>query len=298
LDLLWKLLQIDSPAGDEGAMADWLVAEIETNMPSVRVERIGDSVIAVRGKAPTVAVFAHIDTIGFTLGYDRNLIRIGGPAPKDGVALRIAGGDARGKLRVGKAGGWKLGGKANAEPGTRWVYAAEPKQSGDEITSPYLDNRAGVWAALQTLTRCENVAVAFTAGEEHSGHGALVCARRLYEGYAIYQALISDITWDTKHVHCGDGVAISLRDSMTPRQRYLERILALAEVSGVKYQREIESSGGSDGGYIQRSGFPIDWVFVGAPEKHPHTSAERVRISDLNAMADMLVSLVNGLHVL
>ena len=279
-------------------MADWLVNQIVANMPEVRVERIGDSVIAVRGKAPTVAVFAHIDTTGFTLGYDRKLIRIGGPAPKDGVELKLAGGEARGKLRIGKAGGWKLGGKSDAEPGTRWVYAAQPRQSGDEIISPYLDNRAGVWAALQTLTRCENVAVAFTAGEEHSGHGALVCARRLYEGYAIDQALISDITWDTKHVHCGGGVAVSLRDAMTPRQRYLERILELAHLSGVPYQREIESSGGSDGGYIQRSGFPIDWVFVGAPEKHPHTSAERVRISDLNAMADMLVSLVNGLYEL
>ena len=296
LDLLWRLLATDGPSGDEGALADWLEAYVGREWPDARSERLGDSLLVVRGERPAVAVFAHTDTTGFTLGYDRELIPIGGPEPRDKEPLRPAGAPDRGnRLRFRKSGGWKLRGKTDALPGARWVYATEPKREGDEITAPYLDNRAGVWAALQVLSRCPNVAVAFTVGEELSGQGAFVCARRLSEQYGIAQALISDITWDTAHVKSGDGVAISLRDRFVPRQRFLERVLTLAETSGLPFQREVESSGGSDGASIERSGVLMEWVFVGAPEKKPHTSQERIAISDLRGMADMLVFLVNGL---
>jgi putative aminopeptidase FrvX len=294
--LLWRLLATDGPSGDEGALADWLENYVAREWPDVRCERLGDSIIAVRGERPAVAVFAHTDTTGFTLGYDRELIPIGGPEPRDKEPLRPAGGpDMGNRLKKPKGGGWRLSGKTDVLPGSRWVYATEPKREGDEITAPYLDNRAGIWASLQVLGRCPNVAIAFTVGEELSGQGAFVCARRLFEAHGITQALISDITWHTAHVHGGDGVAVSLRDRFVPRRRFLDRVLALAETSGIPFQREIESSGGSDGGSIERSGVPMEWVFVGAPEKKPHTSRERLAISDLRGMADLLVYLVHGL---
>ena len=296
IDLLFELLKIDSPSGDEGPMADWVTAWIQANCAEARVARMGDSLIAIRGEAPATAIFAHLDTTGFTLGYESRLISIGSPAPEDGTPVREATPNGRRGVVRECEDVWEVADVDGvAAPGTRWVYAAEPFQSGDEIVSPYLDNRGGMWAALNALTRCPSIAVALTTGEEHSGQGAFVCARYLFENYAVDQALISDITWDTEHVHCGKGVAISLRDRMVPRQRFLDRVLSLAEVSGLPFQREIESSGGSDGAYLQRSGFPIDWVFVGAPEKHPHTDHEVVNVRDLRVMADMLVALVEGL---
>jgi len=294
IDLLFELLKVDSPSGDEGPMADWVKGWIQANCADARVARLGDSLIAIRGDAPAVAIFAHLDTTGFTLGYNSRLISIGSPAPEDGTPVREAMPNGlRGAVRECED-VWELA-DAEGVPGSRWVYAAKPFQSGDDIVSPYLDNRGGLWAALNALTRCPSIAIAFTTGEEHSGQGAFVCARYLFENYAIDQALISDITWDTEHVHCGKGVAVSLRDRMVPRQRFLDKVLALAERSGLPFQREIESSGGSDGAYLQRSGFPIDWVFVGAPEKHPHTDHEVVNVRDMGVMADMLVALVEGL---
>lgn len=296
LTLLWELLRIDGPSGDEGAFGDWLMAWIRRELPDVRLERIGESVIALRGERPAVALFAHTDTTGWTLGYDKRLIPIGGPHGKPGDPIRPAGlPDTGNTLARRKDGGWRVKGKTDAPPGSRWVYATEPHQDGDAITAPYLDNRAGGWAALQTLQHCPQVAVAFTMQEEHSGRGARDCARRVAETHGITQALIADITWHTKHVRCGQGPAISLRDSSVPRQRYLDRVLAVAEKWGRLFQREIESDGSSDGGAIERSGVPLDWVFVGAPEKDPHTARERVHASDLQGMADLLVHLVNGL---
>ncbi len=296
LDLLWELLAIDGPAADEGALADWLSGWIGRTIPDVRLERIGESVLVLRGEKPAVALFAHTDTTGWTQGYDKRLISIGGPDGEVGDLIRPAGRpDGGNVLARRKDGTWRVKGKTEAPPGTNWVYAAKPERVGEEIVAPYLDNRAGVWAALEALTRCPRIAVAFTAGEETNGRGATICARRLFESHGIAQALIADITWHTKHIRCGLGPAVSLRDSYLPRRRYLDRVLALAEAWGHPFQREIQSSGGSDGAYLERSGVPIDWVFVGAPEKGAHTAAERVQIGDLRGMADLLVYLVDGL---
>jgi len=296
LDPLWDLLKLEGPSGGEGQTADWLEDWLARELPDVRLERLGDSLLARRGERPAVAVFAHLDTTGWTLGYDKRLLPIGGPDGKAGDSIRPVGGpDSGNTLTRRKDGSWKVGGKTLTAPGSRWVYAALPTREGGEIVAPYLDNRAGVWAALHVLRRCPAVAVAFTAYEETRGVGALLCARRLAETLGITQALIADLTWRTKHVRCGRGVAVSLRDSCLPRGRYLDRILALAETSGLPFQREIVGSGASDGAALDRSGVPFDWVFIGAPEKGAHTARERVHIADLQGMTALLVHLVNGL---
>lgn len=296
LDLLWELLAQDSPAGDEGALADWLQDWLLREAPDAAAERLGDSFVITRGTAPKVAVFAHLDTTGWTLGYDKQLIRIGGPQGKPGDAIRpVRRPDTGATLARRKDGAWKVSGSLDAAPGTRLVYAAVPDLKDGQITAPYLDNRAGLWAALHALKACPEIALALTVQEETGSLGARVTARRLFETHGITQALIADLTWHTKHIKRGAGVAVSLRDSSVPRLSYLNRVLALAEASGLPFQREIEGSGGSDGAGIDRSGVLMDWVFIGAPEKAPHMSRERVHVGDLQGMAAMLVYLVNGL---
>jgi putative aminopeptidase FrvX len=107
------------------------------------------------------------------------------------------------------------------------------------------------------------------------------------ENYGIYQALVSDITWVTDGVGHGGGVAISMRDGSIPRRSYLNKILDLADASGVQYQLEVESAGGSDGTMLQRSHLPIDWLFIGAPEDHVHTPNELVYKFDIMCMVEM-----------
>jgi putative aminopeptidase FrvX len=99
--------------------------------------------------------------------------------------------------------------------------------------------------------------------------------------------LICDITWVTHGVKHGGGVAISLRDSGIPRRTYVDRILHLAKLSGVPYQLEVESAGGSDGTMLQRSDLPIDWCFIGAPEDHVHSPDEIVYKKDIEAMIEL-----------
>jgi len=299
MQLLQQLLSVDSPSGDDDVMSDWLEDWAASHLDGVRTVRLGESLVVIRGE-PRTAVFAHIDTTGFTLGHRGKLIRIGSPAVHDGDKLRTVGCDGpavAGTIRV-RGDDWKFVPQDAAAlplPGTRLVYAGEPVVDTQQVVSPYLDNRGGIWAALTVLQRSTNVAVAFTACEEHSAKGASICARYLYTEVGVRQALISDLTWDTADIHCGGGVAISLRDSLVPRQRFLETVRGIAAASGVKHQLEVESAGGSDGGAIQRCGLPMDWAFVGAPEKAPHSAAETAVLSDLEAMADLLTILVREL---
>jgi putative aminopeptidase FrvX len=291
LERLEQLLRIEGPSGDEGAVADFVERELE-RIPGLRCQRRGDVLLAIRGE-PRVGVMAHLDTVGFTLGYKRRLIRIGSPEARHGTSLRCRHGDRvyRGKIRVRDKIPY-LAGETNAPPGSRWVFDAPPARDGDLLRGAYFDNRAGVWSALRVAEQCRDVALAFTVCEEQSGRGALIAARWLWEELHIGRVLVSDITWDTEHVHCGDGPAISLRDQFVPRQRLLDAIVSLAGKSGIPHQLEIESSGSSDGGVVERSGFPIDWCFIGAPEEAPHTPEEAIRFSDLEGMAALYVYLL------
>jgi len=297
LDTLLTLMTMHGPAGDEAGIADWIGRELEAQQPAPALTRLQDNLIAVRGAAPKVAIFAHLDTTGFTLGYDRHLIPIGSPHASDGDILRSSSAETRtGQVRIkGRGTTLRKVEKADAVPGSRWVYAHKPAIKDGAVTGPYLDNRGGVWCVLRALQQLENVAVAFTTGEEQHGHGARVCAEWLYRTHNITQALIADLTWHTGDTPCGKGVVISVRDQFCPRQSFLAHVLNLAANSGIPHQREVQSAGSSDGGHILRSSAPIDWVFIGAPEKRPHTARERAHISDLNAMADMLVYLAENL---
>jgi len=295
MDLLLQLQQIPGPSGDEGRIADFLEGYCDA-LDGVTVRRVGDLVLAQRG-APRVAVFAHTDTVGFTLAYDRRLVRIGGPHVEGDERLREVSGGLAARLKLKQKDGateWRLSGK-KGEAGSRWVYAAPLKIKKDTISGPYLDNRAGVWNALRTLERCPDVAVFFTPGEEHTGRGASLGARIACEELGIRRALISDITWHTDSIRCGKGPAVSLRDRYMPRQRFLDEVLAAAARSGVPFQREVESDGGSDGHSLERSSFPIDWVFVGAPQKRSHTPNEECHVPDLHQMADLYAHLVPAL---
>jgi putative aminopeptidase FrvX len=291
---LSALVAVEGTSGDEGAIAD-LITDWTAPLSGIQSRRVQDNLIVWRGQ-PQVALFAHLDTIGFTLGYDRELVRIGGPHVVGGELLRSSRNGRIHRGRLAKRGDdWVLEGAADAPTGSRWVYDAPLELDGILVRGPYLDNRAGVWSALEVLRMGEEVAVAFTANEEHSGRGAATCARWLYDELQIEQALISDITWHTRYIRRGRGPVVSLRDRNVPRQAYLDQVLAAAEASGIPFQREIETDGSSDGCSIERSGVPMDWVFVGAPEESSHTPTEVLDLNDLREMARLTAFLVRAL---
>jgi putative aminopeptidase FrvX len=234
-----------------------------------------------------------MDSIGFSVGYDRELIKIGGPQLIDGTLL--VGADSEGEIEAelmlledeDGSRTIKYVFEREIERGTILTFKPDFRETDEYIQSPYLDNRLGVWSALKVAETLLDGAIVFSTYEEHGGNSVGFCASFLYQKYGLTKSLISDITWVTHGVLHGAGVAISMRDSSLPRRSYLNRIIALARSSGVPFQLEVESSGGSDGSMLQRSDFPVDWCFIGAPEDHVHTPNELVFKSDIVSMVEL-----------
>ena len=298
MELLKTLCHIEAPSGSEQNMTEFLLDYIKSNQDSWKVkpelfygDGFQDCIVLVFGK-PTTAIFAHLDSVGFTVKYNNEVVKIGGPSTKEGIVL--VGQDSQGRIeeklqhKTDKDGNKTLfiGGR-EVERGTTLTFKADFRETDDYVQCCYMDNRLGVWNALKVAEKLENGIICFSAWEEHGGGSVGYLAKFIYEKYEVKQALISDITWVTKGVEHAKGVAISIRDSGIPRRTYINRIIDLAKASNIPFQLEVENAGGSDGNALQRSPFPFDWCFIGAPEDFVHTPDEKVHKSDIESMTQM-----------
>ncbi|SHJ08513.1 Putative aminopeptidase FrvX [Hymenobacter daecheongensis DSM 21074] len=304
MDLLRTLCHLAAPAGNEAPMTEFLLNYIRQQQDSWQVqprvlagEQFQDCIILVFG-TPRTAVFAHIDSIGFTVRYGRQLVRIGGPRAETGY--RLVGQDAQGEIDCTllvdeETGELSYEFSRDIERGTELTFRCDFRETADTVQSCYLDNRLGVWNALRLAETLENGIIAFSCWEEHGGGSVAYLAKYIYEQYGVRQALISDITWVTEGVRAGAGVAISLRDSLIPRRSYIERIRAIARAAGIPHQLEVEGSGGSDAKELQHGAQPWDWCFIGAPEDHVHSPNELVAKVDIDSMLTLYQVLLREL---
>jgi putative aminopeptidase FrvX len=305
MQLLQTLCEIPAPAGEEAHLTHFLLDYVRQHSASWQHQpqviydetRFQDCLLLVFGQ-PRTAVFAHLDSIGFTVRYGHELVPIGGPECKAGY--RLVGRDSQGeidcKLTVDEeteALGYEF--SRTIERGTSLTFACDFRETDTTVQSCCLDNRLGVWNALRLAETLEHGIIAFSCWEEHGGGTVPYLARYIYDTYGVRQALISDITWVTDGVRPGEGCVISLRDSLIPRRSYVERIRRIAEASGIAYQLEVEGVGGSDAKDLQRSEMPWDWCFVGAPEDEVHTPHEIVHKQDIASMVALYQALLREL---
>lgn len=300
MEILKELTSIRAASGDEAPMKEYILNYVAAHSSSWKVapkiiqgQGFQDCVILIFGQ-PRTAIYAHMDSIGFTVGYDNELIRIGGPKVVD-EEIHLVGSDSRGEIEAelmlieneDESISLKCIFEREIDRGTNLTFKPNFRETDEFVQSPYMDNRLGMWSALKVAETLEDGAIVFSTYEEHGGNSVGFCAKYLMENYGVYQALVSDITWVTDGVGHGGGVAISMRDGSIPRRSYLNKILDLADASGIQYQLEVESAGGSDGTMLQRSHLPIDWLFIGAPEDHVHTPNELVYKFDIMCMVEM-----------
>ncbi len=303
-ELLKSLCSVRATSGNEGPMVEFLLKWLSENEGRVKVkpkifhgDGFQDNMIWVFGE-PKAAIYAHIDSIGFTVRYDNKVVPIGGPVEKTG--FQLVGSDSQGDFECNLLADDEsdllcVDYNRLIEPGTELTFKPVFNETDDSVQCCYLDNRLGVWVALQTALTLENGAICFTSYEEMGGGGAGLCAKYLYEQFGIKESLICDITWVTEGVKVGEGVAISLRDSTIPRKSFLTKILNLASESGITFQKEVEGVGGSDGKEIHRLPYPIDWIFIGAPEQNVHSPLETVHKKDIEAMVSLYTYLMSHL---
>jgi putative aminopeptidase FrvX len=306
--LLKEMCHIHAPSGNEVAMKDFLLRYIQLHSKNwkhtpkiIHGNGFQDNIILIFGK-PRTAIFAHMDSIGFTVRYGKQLVKIGGPVTKTG--FKLIGKDSKGKQEVElnvihekKTGYTKLEykGKREFERGTELVFKANWREDADHIQCCYMDNRLGVYNALRVAETLKNGAIVFSSWEEHGGGSVAYLQKYLAEKYNITQGLISDISWISDGVHYAKGPVISMRDSLIPRRSFINRIIDKANKHTCAYQLEIEGSGGSDAKELQMAEFPWDWCFIGAAEENVHTPDEKVHKKDVEGMIDLYKVLMKEL---
>lgn len=301
--LLKSLSQVHSPSGEEVNMKQYILNYVNENDAKWKVkprifhgEKFQDCLILIFGK-PKVAAIAHMDTTGFTVRYQDQLIPIGSPEVKGNELL--TGSDELGEIEC------KLSlndehqlqykfGRAIIS-GTSLVYKSNFIEDRSYYYSPYLDNRIGIYNLLKIAENLENGALVFSCWEEHGGGSVPFLVKFLYEKYKLMKILISDITWISDGVGFNAGVVISYRDKNIPRRSFINCITNLAIKNNIPFQVEVEAYGSSDAREIQISPYPIDWCFIGPPIEHAHSSQEKISKYDLKSMISFYQILMDQL---
>lgn len=305
MKLLKEMCEIHAPSGEESSMTNFLLSHIKKTQknwiekPILHYgDEFQDNLILAFGKNPKTAIFAHMDSIGFTVKYNNEIVKIGGPVTNEGIVL--VGEDSKGKIE-GKIITKKnkknlfIDFERKIDRGTSLTFKVDFRENKEFIQSSYLDNRLGVWNALEVAKTLSNGVIVFSSWEEHGGGSVGYLSKFIYENYNIRQALISDITWVTEGIKHAKGCAISLRDSGIPRRSFINKIISIVKESKIPFQLEVENAGGSDGNELQKSNYPWDWCFIGAPEENVHSPNEKVHKKDIDSMVKIYKELLKKL---
>jgi len=302
--LLKQLVQIQAASGNEKPMFDFLLQHIENEKHTWKQQPVlyfgdeyQDNLVVVLGK-PQTAIFAHLDSVGFTVRYDNKIVPIGGPEVENGYEL--VGEDSQGKIETKMVYDESnhylaVDFQRPIDRGTNLTFKSNFVDNEEFVQTCYLDDRLGILNCLEILPELENVMVFFTTYEEVGGGAIPLLLNKIYPKHPFKYALISDITWITEGVQPGKGVVISMRDKNVPRKSFIDTICSLAKDSQISFQLEVEASGSSDGREIHHSPYPIDWVFIGAAEENVHSPFEKVNKKDFESMKLMYKYLVKKL---
>ncbi len=301
--LLKQLCEVQAPSGHEAPLKEFLLHFIKkqkknwTVQPEIiQGEEFQDCLILKFGK-PRTAIFAHMDSVGFTVRYFNQLVSIGSPDAEMGT--KLVGLDKLGPIECelefdkDNHAFYKFG--RLIERGTSLTYKINFRENKNFIQTAYLDNRLGIFNALKVAETLKDGVIVFSCWEEHGGGSVPYLAKFIYKKWNVRQALISDITWISDGVEHGKGSVISLRDRNLPRRSFVNKIISIADENKIAYQLEVEGMGSSDGGELQRTAYPFDWCFVGAPELSPHTPDEKVHKEDIKSMIDLYKCLMKEL---
>lgn len=291
-ELLKSLLEVHSPSGEEVNMKQFILNYVKENAAEWKVkplvihgEEFQDCLMLIFGK-PEVAAFSHMDTTGFTVRYQDQLIPIGGPEVTGDELL--TGSDELGEIDCELALNdecqlhYKFG--RAIQSGTSLVYKSNFVEDESNYYSPYLDNRVGIYNLLKIAENLENGVLVFSCWEEHGGGSVPFLVKFLYEKYNIKKMLVSDVTWISDGIGFDEGVVISFRDKNIPRKSFINFITNHAIEHQIPYQVEVEAHGSSDAREIQLSPYPIDWCFIGPPIENAHSKLEKVSKKDLKTM--------------
>ncbi len=166
-------------------------------------------------------------------------------------------------------------------------------QMGKCINSKSLDNRISVYTLVECLRNLEHTQldsdlyVVFTVQEELGLRGAKSAAHSIAPDYAINvdTTIAFDVPGAQAHemiTRLGKGVAIKLFDSsVIPDIRMVNFLKHCAHQTGIPWQAELLTGGGTDTASVQTSGNGCIAGALSIPTRHIHQTIEMVHEDDV-----------------
>jgi tetrahedral aminopeptidase len=325
-----ELVTTPGISGREERIRSVVKKSLEGLVDDVRVDRLGNVIGLRRGSGSRVMLCAHIDTIGFLVSHieDEGFLRIssvGGFDPRTLVNQQVLVQGAQDYIGLLSPAEPPIHlqpkGESKKEPKIKDLFidlmvpADEVKANvkiGDPIslyrhpvvtdrfvTSPYLDDRLGVYVLLEVLRRLTETPAelhaVFSVQEEVGVRGAKTSAFEIQPdvGIAVDVTIANDIPGAEKAQRgaiLGDGIAIGVMDALSISDpRLVQRFGELSDELGLSYQREVFPSGGTDAGAIQLSRAGVPAVTISVPTRYVHTVNEMALVSDVEATIEVLV---------
>lgn len=324
-DLIVKLTGIHGPSGRENGVAAAIGEMAKPFADEVTMDPLGNLIVRRKGNGPKLMFAAHTDSIGLIASYieEDGTIRVGRvggvrPGAVKNMPVRFGNG-VMGTVRVhGKADdkdpaiddlyidiGAASGEEARKKIrlGDVAVYATAPFQAGNNIVTPYLDNRVSCAILLQALERVKerenDLYFVFTVQEEVGIRGAKTAAYGIDPDYGV--ALDVTIAADTpgaKKVSSavlGGGAAIKVMDnSLIAHPAMVEKLETLGREKGIKTQIEVLTAGGTDAGAIHQSRTGVVTGAISIPCRYVHTPMEMADLSDIEACTALVAALAES----
>jgi endoglucanase len=312
LDLLRKLVPVQSPSGHETPIAD-VLEELAKPYGEVSRDVMGNVIVHKPGNGERVMLASHMDSIGFIVTY----------IEKDGFVRVCTLGGVRLPYALGQRVLFSNGvigvvcADANVEPqnatidqiyidtagetvalGDTATFVGETLLSGDKLISPYLDNRAGCAILLKALMGLQNsdidLYVVFTVQEEVGCRGAGPAAYAVMPDCAVTVDICGagDLPCDPAKnpLKVGAGPVVTLMDRMAiSHPAVAQRLMDAAKTAEIPYQPFVEVRGGTDTGTIaaSRGGVPAACMSICA--RYVHTPNEMISLSDCEQCARILI---------
>lgn len=336
-ELLERLTSAPGPSGHEGRIRDVVAKELKGVAEEITVDPVGNLVARRPGPGPRVVLAAHMDELGFIVSHieDEGFLRIvtvGGHDPRALVAAKVV---VHGREDLpGVIGGKPVhlmdrserdkapkekdlyvdigldGERARqlVRPGDPVTRAANITRLGDLVSSPGLDDRAGLYVMLEAVRtlgehRCDLHAVA-TVQEEVGLRGARVAASRIRPelGLAIDVTLANDgpgVAARERVTELGKGAAIKVMDSsvIVPMDM-VDSLVTLAEEREIPYQLEVMPRGGTDTRELALGGDGARAGGVSIPLRYTHQITETADPDDLDSSVALVRAFCERAHEL
>ena len=330
LELLERLCSIDATSGDEGAVRDFIVSEID-GFCDWRIDNLGNIIAFKKGKKASLRklmIDAHMDEVGLiitnitkdgflkfsSLGMSVSTlmfrkVRINGKLSGviGGKPVHLTSAEERKKLPKAESLYIDIGATSKEEAqkyvriGDRAVVCGNFENINGTILSKALDDRIGC-ALLITLIKEESeydFYATFTVQEEVGLRGAKTAAFAVEPQSAIVleattAADIADVPEDKRVCSLGQGPAVSFMDNATVYDR--DYYTAALE-SGIKCQPKAAVAGGNNSGAVHLSREGVRTIAILVPCRYIHSAscvANRDDISNALSLCKYMISGICG----